>query len=218
MELAVKRLIFFIGFCCLLSNVSAQEFFVMKIKSGDSQEYHANVEEKRISKNPEEFLFRYVIGSDSVKRLAGYEEQRARWMQSKKDELLSSVLDSLLSNEGVKDTDFLVYVFFNEDGSVFTVNFSIVERIYDRLPEECLKDMFNVLMREKLDVSEFWNFETKVKTSALGKKYFGFGVMKFSMLDLIRGIVTPQSAYDEKWKQSQQEEEPNNYELNNEFY
>ena len=46
-------------------------------------------------------------------------------------------------------------------------------RIYDRLPEECLKDMFNVLMREKLDVSEFWNFETKVKTSALGKKYFG---------------------------------------------
>ena len=198
----MKKMMLLFGFCWLLLDVHAQEFLTLKIKTYDAQEYYADVQEKEISLHPEEFATRLTFCTDSVRQLPGYEEQREKWILDKKDEILSPALDSLLSKENVENKNFLIHVYFNPDGTVFTVSFWIVERLYNKLPEEWLKNLFNALKDEKLDVSKFWNFGAPAKfLRAITKKdCTGFGIMVISVVDLKRGSISPQTLYDESSK------------------
>lgn len=189
----MKKIIFLLGFCCMVSALKAQEFCVLGITTPDQPECHKNVMDKEINDDPEEFLSRR-LESNNVERLAAFNALREEWIRDRKEELLTPALDSLLSDSVLMSEKFSILIYFNPDGSVFTLEFWIEESIYNRLPNGWLKDTFNKLMREKLNASEFWNFSTsKFWNVITNKEDVGFGMLQISVTDLKKGVVPIQA-------------------------
>lgn len=189
----MKKIIFLLGFCCIVSMLKAQEFYVLGITTPDQPECHKNVMDKEINDDPEEFLSRR-LESNNVARLAAFNALREEWIRDRKEELLTPALDSLLSDSVLVSKKFSILIYFNPDGSVFTLEFWIAESIYDRLPDGWLKDTYNKLMREKLNASGFWDFSTsKFWNVITNKEDVGFGMLQISVTDLKKGVVPIQA-------------------------
>lgn len=181
----MRKWILLIGFCCIASLTNAQEFIIDKITSKyiEGIHVHVNARELYYGEPPEKHILRF-ISSNKAERMAAYDRLREEWMKSKKSEVLTPALDSLLSDTTLLNKTFNIFIYFNRDGSVFTVYFIISEDIYDRLPAEWVKDMYNRLMKEQVEATKFWNF------SAMGEDALGkFGI---SVTDLKKGIIRPQ--------------------------
>ena len=181
----MRKWILLIGFCCIASLANAQEFMIGKITSKDIEGIHVHVNARELyyGEPPEKHILR-IISSNKAERMAAYDRLREEWMKSKKSEVLTPALDSLLSDTTLLNKTFNIFIYFNRDGSVFTVYFIISEDIYDRLPTEWVKDMYNRLMKEQVEATKFWDF------SAMGED--ALGKFEISVTDLKKGIIRPQ--------------------------
>lgn len=171
-----------VGFCCIVSLANAQEFTIMEMGN------LTLLIDKKL--HDREYFLRYVNLDNWGKRKAAYDRLREEWLKSKKSELISPALDSLLSDTMLLEKEFTIYIAFNRDSSVFTLGFMIANEIYDRLPEGWEKDMYNRLIKLRIDVSRFWDFSSLGEYTK-GEEY-AMGYLEFSITDLKKGVIRPQ--------------------------
>ena len=212
----MKRMIFLMGFCCLVSMLEAQEFIIDRIRLATDTTHevrvHVNDRELYYGKPEEDYILRFIKSSNAVEQMEGYNGWREKWLLDRKSAILTPALDTMLSDACLWNKTFDISIYFNGDGTVFTVYFVISDTIYKRLLPEWLKNTFNQLMKERIEASRLWDF------SPAGES--GFGRMDILVTDLKRGVITPQRDYvaERRIRAEQLEQVPQSYELNNEFY
>lgn len=168
----MKRMILLLGLCCFGFIVQAQEFFIHPLRGyGDTTTIIAILKQE-IREN-QETCRRYL---DAVyawnKQLPQYEKSREKWLKQIKNKVLTRELKYNLKDTSIlADKRFWIYVYFDKKGEVFTVTFEIEEHIYNLLPEKWVRETFNLLMKEKIDITEFWDLSS-LKPNAIAGIHF----------------------------------------------
>ena len=177
----MRRFILAVMFCALCAISSAQEFSVKRFRVAAPTHDHVRIldaEWAKKAKNVSRYTWPLYRGTPLPK----FEEWRREWLEDRESDFLTPDLDTLWQDTARwKRDDFLIELVFGQDGRVFTVIFQMDEAVYNRLPENWLKNTFNRLMEEKIDAVRYWDF------SRTGKK--GTGRIYFSLLDLKTGDI-----------------------------
>ena len=184
----MKKIILLLSFCCFGFIVQAQEFLIQNIGYiGHGGIYkdilNTHIWEKRLMGNP--LLLRICRANDS-KKLPDFPELRKKWLEKIKKKVLSKELKNCLKDTSVfGDKRFWIDVYFEKDGTVFTILFEIEQHLYKILPEKWVKEVFNALMKERINAAEFWNFASSDKPDPLG-------VVSISVRDFFFGKIRDQ--------------------------
>ncbi len=185
----MKKIILLISFCCFGFIMQAQEFLIESL-GGYSDSTVIIYISNRNMREDRTLLFRY-LSSDDGKLFSKHEEFRKKWLKQIKNEVLTRELKHSLKDTSIfADKRFWIYVYFDKEGKVFTVTFEIEKHIYNLLPEKWVKETFNFLMKEKINITEIWE-TSSAKPDALAR-------MKFSVKDFFLGKIRDQKELIEK--------------------
>lgn len=155
----------------------------------DKKLYNTNIWEKRLMGNP---LLLRIGRIDDTKKLPEFTGLREKWLKKIKNKVLSKELKHCLKDTSILgDKQFGIDVYFEKDGTVFTITFEIEHHLYEILPEKWVKETFNTLMKEQINATKFWDFTSSKKTDPLG-------VIRISVKDLIIGMIRNQEELIEK--------------------
>lgn len=184
----MKKIILLISFCCFGFITQAQEFVIQNVGYiGHGGIYkdilNTNIWEKRLMGSP---LLLRIGRINDTKELPEFPKLREKWLKKLKKEVLSKELKHCLKDTSVfGDKRFWIDVFFEKDGTVFTIFFEIEQHLYEMLPEKWVKETFNALMKERIKATEFWDFASSKKTDPLG-------VISIPVRDLFFGKIRDQ--------------------------
>lgn len=168
--------------------MQAQEFLIEALGSCDTSAVmyisDRKMREDRI------LLFRY-LSSDDGKLFSQHEEFRKKWLKQIENKVLTRELKHRLKDTSLlADKRFWIYAYFDKEGKIFTVTFEIERHIYNLLPEKWVKETFNFLMQERINITEIWE-TSSAKPDALAR-------MKFSVRDFFCGKIRDQKELREK--------------------
>ncbi len=207
----MKRILLLVSFCCFGFIMQAQDFFIQNIgylieediyKSLDDRGYctrfhgfigdgsiykkgpcNTYIWEKRLIGTP---LLLRIGRINDTKKLPEFSELREKWLEKIKKKILSKELKHCLKDTSIfGDKRFWIDVYFEKDGTVFTILFEIEQHLYKILPEKWVKETFNTLMKERINATEFWDFISSKESDPLG-------VISISVRDLFFGKIRDQ--------------------------
>ncbi|MEY8590019.1 hypothetical protein AALK14_01035 [Butyricimonas hominis] len=163
----MKRIILFVVFLVSFFYVQAQEFDLCKYvhyRNADSMMFV--ITDSKINKDTNLFnRFTRICGP--MDRVPDFKKNREEWIIDIKGKILSEELERILQDSVIWAKIFLIGVHFDHEGNMLTVSFVIDKVIYELLPENWLKDIFNRLMKEKINVSDFYDFGSYRERSAM---------------------------------------------------
>lgn len=184
----MKKIILLISFCCFVFIMQAQEFFIQNIGYlGHGGIYkdilNTHIWEKRLIGTP---LLLRIGRINDTKKLPEFSELREKWLEKIKKKILSKELKHCLKDTSIfGDKRFWIDVYFEKDGTVFTILFEIEQHLYKILPEKWVKETFNTLMKERINATEFWDFTSSKESDPLG-------VISICVRDLFFGKIRDQ--------------------------
>lgn len=184
----MKKIILLLSFCCFGFIVQAQEFLIQNIGyigHGGIYKgiYNTHIWEKRLMGSP---LLLRIGRINKLEKLPEFPKLREKWLKKIKRKILTKELKHCLKDTSVfGDKQFWIDVYFEKDGTVFTILFEIEQHLYKILPEKWVKEVFNALMKERINAAEFWNFASSDKPDPLG-------VVSISVRDFFFGKIRDQ--------------------------
>lgn len=177
----MKKLILIISFCCLGFIVQAQKFLTQNIAFSSYGDSYKNIYNTRIMDYrliEDSTLYRLGMKNDP-KKLPEFSKQREKWLKKIEKKVLTKELKHCLKDTSVfGNKRFWIDVYFEKDGTVFTILFEIEQHLYKILPEKWVKETFNSLMKERIKTTDFWNFASSKEPETLG-------IISISVRDLL---------------------------------
>lgn len=195
-------MILLLSFCCFGFITQAQEFFIINVGYNGhggiyKDDVNTNIWEKRLVGSP---LLLRIGRINKLEKLPEFPKLREKWLKKIKRKILTKELKHCLKDTSIfDDKRFCIDVYFEKDGTVFTILFEIEQHLYEILPEKWVKETFNTLMKERINATEFWNFASSDKPDRLGivsifVKDFFFGKIR-DQEELREKPIKPKSIY-----------------------
>ena len=179
----MKKIVLLVSLCCFGFITRAQKFLIEPLRHYGDTTVIMCISDQKIREN-RDLLLRYVT-SDFGKRFSQHEEVRKKWLKQIKTKIFTRELRHSLKDTSVlADKIFWIRIYFDKDGTVFTVTFEVEKDIYKLLSEKWMKETFNCLMKERINTTEFWDFSSS-ESDDLAR-------MDISVRDFFRGKIRDQ--------------------------
>ena len=159
----MKKMFLLLGFCCFISILQAQEFKIEYYKLIDQKEGEANYVSIRIENIDEALgIPFYSFFSYKASKVSDYLKNCEKWANQNLKKIVTKEIKKILRDTTkLEGKRFVMTVYFDKQGKVLTVIFSLSQSIYDRLTVNQFKEIYRKLMKEKIQSSDFCEFEAK---------------------------------------------------------
>lgn len=154
----MKRVLLFLVLCLSYNFVCGQKLVTTPIDNGDFYEIYI----KNFDKDFEERFSQDKLATLSTEKI----EERANWRKECADRFLTKTIIKHLKEALKTDAGLcLISFFFDEEGKVITVKFTMSASVYVRFTTKMLRELFNKAIEETVNPS--WYSFQEGKTYAI---------------------------------------------------